>query len=87
VPRVLQAVESKQTVLELVANGFGVALIQRSAATGRDGVRYVPLRTPLADVETVIAWREDAAHASITPFADVAAREAAQAEEMATAGA
>jgi DNA-binding transcriptional LysR family regulator len=76
-PRVLQAVEQKSTVLDLVANGLGIAFIQRSAATERpNGIRYVQFPGCVPQVDSAIAWRVDARHESIAPFAEAAEQEA-----------
>jgi DNA-binding transcriptional LysR family regulator len=86
VPRVLQAVEHGSTMLDLVAQGLGVAIIQRSATIGRSaGLRYVtfPDRTP--HVDSAIAWRDDARHQSLQLFVGVAEREAARLVEAAAA--
>jgi DNA-binding transcriptional LysR family regulator len=77
-PRVLQAVENKSTVLELVAEGLGISFIQRSATTGRsEGIRYVPFPTRTPHVDSVIAWRDDARHQSLALFVETAEREGA----------
>ncbi len=77
-PRVLQAVEHKTTVLDLVASGLGISFIQRSATTERpDGIRYVPFPDCIPHVDSAIAWRADARHESIALFAETAEREAA----------
>ena len=77
-PRVLQAVEHKNTVLDLVASGLGITFIQRSATTERpDGIRYVEFPDCIPHVDSAIAWRADARHESIGVFAEAAAREAA----------
>jgi DNA-binding transcriptional LysR family regulator len=78
-PRVLQAVEHKSTVLDLVANGLGITFVQRSAATERpDGIRYVQFPGCIPHVDSAIAWRADARHESIAPFAEAAEQEATQ---------
>jgi DNA-binding transcriptional LysR family regulator len=76
-PRVLQAVEHKNTVLDLVASGLGITFIQRSATTERpDGIRYIEFPDRVPYVDSAIAWRADARHESIAVFADQAALQA-----------
>jgi DNA-binding transcriptional LysR family regulator len=78
-PRVLQAVEHKSTVLDLVAQGLGISFIQRSAMTERsEGIRYLPFPDCAPHVDSAIAWRDDARHQSIDLFVETAQREAAQ---------
>jgi DNA-binding transcriptional LysR family regulator len=77
-PRVLQAVEHKNTTLDLVANGLGITFIQRSATTERpDGICYIQFPDCIPHVDSAIAWRADARHESIALFAETAGREAA----------
>lgn len=60
-PRVLQAVETKKTVVDLIAAGLGVSLVQESMATTQPhGVRFRPMPPPAPCVESGVAWREDA---------------------------
>jgi DNA-binding transcriptional LysR family regulator len=75
-PRVLQAVEHKSTILDLVAEGLGIPFVQRSAAAGRSDIRYLPFPASTPHVDSVIAWRDDANHHSITLFVETAEREA-----------
>ena len=75
-PRVLQAVEQKQTVLELVAQGLGVSIVQESAAERSTGVRYQAFPRPVSPVATAVVWREDAHTESIAPLVTLAEREA-----------
>jgi DNA-binding transcriptional LysR family regulator len=75
-PRVLQAVEQKQTVLELVAQGLGVSIVQESAAKRSTGVRYQPFPRPVSPVATAVVWREDAYIDAIAPLVTLAEREA-----------
>jgi DNA-binding transcriptional LysR family regulator len=75
-PRVLQAVEQKQTMLELVARGLGVSILQESAARRSAGVRYRPLPGPVSSVATAVVWREDAHSEAIAPLVTHAEREA-----------
>jgi LysR family transcriptional regulator, benzoate and cis,cis-muconate-responsive activator of ben and cat genes len=81
-PRVAQAVEHKQTNLDLVAEGLGVSIIPRSAATPSDRVRYrqLPNRTPY--LTSAVAWREDAHSEAIAVLVDIAEREAKNREAV-----
>jgi DNA-binding transcriptional LysR family regulator len=76
-PRVLQAVEQKQTVLELVAQGLGVSIVQESAAQRSTGVRYRPFPRPVSPVTTAVVWRAHAHVEAIAPLVELAEREAA----------
>ena len=85
-PRVLQAVEHKSTMLDLVAEGLGISFIQRSAMTERSaGIRYVPFPDSTPHVDSVIAWRDDARHDSLELFVRTAEREAALLADAAVA--
>jgi DNA-binding transcriptional LysR family regulator len=75
-PRVLQAVEQKQTVLELVAQGLGVSIVQESAAARLTGVRYRPFPHPVSPVATAVVWREEAHIEAIARLVTLAEREA-----------
>jgi DNA-binding transcriptional LysR family regulator len=75
-PRVLQAVEHKQTVLELVAQGLGVSIVQESAAARSTGVRYRPFPRPVSPVATAVVWREDAQLEVVATLVTLAEREA-----------
>jgi DNA-binding transcriptional LysR family regulator len=75
-PRVLQAVEQKQTVLELVAEGLGVSIVQESAAERSTGVRYQAFPRAVSPVATAVVWREDAHTESIAALVTLAEREA-----------
>src|SRR5262245_16343018 len=75
-PRVAQAVERKQTALDLVAEGLGVSIIPLSSATPSDRVRYLPFPSPTPYLSSAVAWREDAYAETIASLVDVAEREA-----------
>jgi DNA-binding transcriptional LysR family regulator len=75
-PRVLQAVEQKDTVLDLVARGLGVSIVQESTAARATGVRYRPFPRPVTPVVTAVVWREDAHIEAIAPLVILAEREA-----------
>jgi DNA-binding transcriptional LysR family regulator len=77
-PRVLQAVEQKTTLLDLVAEGLGISFIQQSAAiVPSTAIRYVPFPDSTPYIESTIAWRDDARHEWIEPFAETAEQQAA----------
>jgi DNA-binding transcriptional LysR family regulator len=76
IPRVAQAVEHKQTMLDLVAEGLGVSIIPRSSATLSDRVRYRPFPNPTPYLSSAVAWREDAHAETIASLVEVAEREA-----------
>jgi DNA-binding transcriptional LysR family regulator len=75
-PRVMQAVDHKQTALDLVAAGLGVSIVPSSfAATRSSGIRYrqIPKRIPYVDVAA--AWRDDTSPDAIVPFIEIAIAE------------
>lgn len=77
-PRVRQAVEHRQTTLDLVAEGLGVSIVPWSELAASDRLAYLafPGSTPFC--ETGLAWREDTPVASsIAALVDIAEREAA----------
>lgn len=81
-PRVLQAVEHKQTVLDLVAEGLGISFVQWSTAASRSsGIRYRQFPKVIPYVDSAIAWREDAQLETIARLVEVAEREAALLDE------
>jgi DNA-binding transcriptional LysR family regulator len=75
-PRVAQAVEHKQTTLDLVAEGLGVSIIPRSAATPSDRVRYRQFPNRMPYLTSAVAWREDAHAETIAVLVEIAEREA-----------
>jgi DNA-binding transcriptional LysR family regulator len=78
-PRVLQAVETKRTVLDLVAAGLGVSIVQASVAAARTpGVCYREFPKPAPQVDSSIAWREEAQPDIIRLLAGAAQCEAAR---------
>ncbi|MGH9160905.1 MAG: LysR family substrate-binding domain-containing protein [Vicinamibacteraceae bacterium] len=77
-PHVLQAVEQKQTLLDLVAQGLGVSIVQASAAEQATGIRYQPFPHPVPHVSTALVWRGDARADLIASLVEIAERQAAQ---------
>jgi DNA-binding transcriptional LysR family regulator len=75
-PRVSQAVEHKQTTIDLVAEGLGVSIIPWSATTPSDRVRYLQFPDPKPYLISAVAWREDAQAETITSLVEIAEREA-----------
>jgi DNA-binding transcriptional LysR family regulator len=76
-PRVQQAVDHKQTALDLVAEGLGVTIVPSSLAAGRsNGVRYRQFPKRIPYVEIAVAWRDDSDPEAIVPFVEIAEREA-----------
>jgi DNA-binding transcriptional LysR family regulator len=75
-PRVAQAVEHKQTTLDLVAEGLGVSIIPWSSATPSDRVRYRPFPNPTPYLSSAVAWREEAHAETIASLVEIAEREA-----------
>lgn len=59
-PRVTQEADHMQTIISLVAAGFGVAVVPESIQhLRRTGVVYRPLREPGKPIEIAVAWRRD----------------------------
>lgn len=80
-PHVLQAVEHKRTVLDLVAQGLGVSVVQASAVAERStGVRARQFPKPVPHVDTAIVWRDDTPLDVIAPLVELAEREASNLE-------
>lgn len=77
-PRVVQAVEHKQTVLDLVARGLGVSIVPESSAERSRGVRFQAFPGAAPVVTTAVVWREDAEVEVIAPLVHIAEREADQ---------
>jgi len=68
-PKVLEEASPKQTILGLVAAGFGVSLVAASIQEGgRSGVAYRPLRGIHPTVEVAVAWRKDEKSATLQLF-------------------
>lgn len=78
-PRVRQAVEHRQTTLDLVAEGLGVAIVPWSELLASERLAYLtfPEMTPVCT--TGIAWREDSPLAPIIgSLVDLAVQEASR---------
>jgi DNA-binding transcriptional LysR family regulator len=76
-PRVLQAVEHKQTVLDLVSQGLGVSVVQASAVPeGATGVRVRQFPKSVPHVDTAIVWRDDTPLDLVLPLVEAAEQEA-----------
>jgi DNA-binding transcriptional LysR family regulator len=75
-PRVAQAVEHKQTTIDMVAEGLGVSIIPRNSTTPSDRVRYLRLPDPTPYLISAVAWREDAQAETIALLVEIAEREA-----------
>ncbi len=78
-PQVAHSASSTAAMAELVATGFGVALVPRSAADHKSvGVAYRPLaKTPL-QLETAAVWRAEAMSPLLRLFLDHAIMAARQ---------
>ncbi|MDX2107225.1 MAG: LysR family transcriptional regulator [Candidatus Melainabacteria bacterium] len=71
-PHVVQRTGELQTALGLVAAGIGVALLPESVEhTSREGVKYIPLRTPSPTISMVAAYRKDDSSPILKRFLDV----------------
>jgi DNA-binding transcriptional LysR family regulator len=74
-PRVLQNVEAKSTILNLVAEGLGISFVQSSAMKLRPhDVCYRPFPQSTPYVDSVVAWRSDARSDAIDLFVETAER-------------
>jgi DNA-binding transcriptional LysR family regulator len=80
-PRVAQAVEQKQTTIDLVAEGLGVSIIPWSATTPSDRVRYLQFPDPTPYLISAVAWREDSQTETIASLVEIAEREAQRGTE------
>jgi len=79
-PRVAHAVEHKQTMLDLVAEGLGVSIMPWSATAPSDRVRYLQFPAPTPYLTSAVAWRDDAHAETIASLVEIAEREARGAE-------
>ncbi len=71
-PKVVEEASPKQTILGLVAAGFGVSLVAASVQQcGRTGVAYRPLRGIHPVVEVAVAWRKDEKSPALQVFLTV----------------
>jgi DNA-binding transcriptional LysR family regulator len=71
-PRVVQEAIQMQTIVALVAAGFGVALVPGTLRQLHlDGVVYLELEDNLTGVELVLAWRREEANPALFTFLDV----------------
>lgn len=75
-PRVKQAVDNKQTTLDLIAEGLGVSIIPSSETSPSDRVRYLPFPNPTPHLTSAVAWRDDTQTETIASFVKIAEREA-----------
>jgi DNA-binding transcriptional LysR family regulator len=67
-------VAEMQTILGLVASGFGVSLVPASVAEAeRAGISFRPLADPSPEIELALAWRSDTRSAVRDAFLRVAA--------------
>lgn len=68
-PRVRLETQLQHTIVSLVAQGIGVALVPSSLASlGTDGVVFVPLQDA-PEIEHVLVWREDNRNPALSAFA------------------
>jgi DNA-binding transcriptional LysR family regulator len=68
-PRVVQEANEIYTICGMVAAGLGVAVVPDSArAIALDGVVYLPIDDPRAELERWAVWREDAPLAVVRAF-------------------
>ncbi len=79
-PRVAQAVEHKQTTIDLVAEGLGVSIIPRNSTPPSDRVRYLQFPNTTPYLISAVAWREDAHAETIALLVEIAEREAQRRE-------
>ena len=71
-PHVVQRTGELQTALGLVAAGIGVALLPESVEhTSREGVKYIPLKSPSPTISMVAAYRKDDSSPILKRFLDV----------------
>ena len=75
-PRVTQAVDNKQTMLDLVAEGLGVSIISSSQASPSDRVVYRQFPDPNPYLTSAVAWREEACSETVALLVRIAERAA-----------
>lgn len=72
-PRVVQTSRELYTTISLVEAGLGVTIIPESVQQmGWRGVRYFPIRSPLAATRIDAAWRADNRSAVLPAFIEIA---------------
>jgi len=74
--RVVQIAEEKQTIVNLVSRGMGIAIVPRWASRlGVDGVRFVPLKMPETPIRNKLAlaacWMRDTKDPAREAFMDL----------------
>lgn len=73
-PKLVHAALQWLTVIALVAQGFGVALVPRSLAqTQMHGIVFVPLAHLTTPTRALMVWREQPWNAALTAFLEAAA--------------
>lgn len=71
-PNVVQEIVPQQTILALVALGFGITLLPSSVENvGRRGLIFRALVEPTPEVEVAVAWRAGATHPALRSFLQV----------------
>lgn len=72
-PRVVQEVEGKTLMYELVARGVGVSIVPQSSSHGRrEGFVYLPISDPVEPVEMAAVWRKESDSPLRRVFVDTA---------------
>lgn len=78
-PRVVQEVEGKTLMYELVARGVGVSIVPRSSSHGhREGFVYLPILDPVEPVDIAAVWRKENDSCLRRLFVDTAVAVAAE---------
>jgi DNA-binding transcriptional LysR family regulator len=68
-PRTIHATRTWQTIVAMVANGMGIALVPSTLArAGTEGVRFVPLDDPYALSPALLAWDPTNKSAALKEF-------------------
>jgi DNA-binding transcriptional LysR family regulator len=71
-PRIVAETSDLGVMVELVAEGVGVALMPRSGRGNVTGVVAIPVTEPAIERRIVLVWRPDAASPAARAFTDVA---------------
>ena len=77
-PKLVHAARQWLTVVAMVANGLGIALVPASMARSRmDGVSFVPLAHLPTRATALLAWRPPVTNAALAGFLEIARTELA----------
>lgn len=84
-PRTLHAARQWLTVVAMVSQGLGIALVPSTLARSQvEGVRFVPVRGPMVTTHAVLAWNASKVGPTLSSFLKIASEVLAQTQPTAT---